>query len=181
MRNGKWIPVDQAPHEEYKCSKCECHVIDDQNVYDGFEYCDDVKGGYCCRQCSHTRINKDGIWCENPTCQWEQAVTTCEPCDDANKSEIPTSCDDAISREAVEGLMTNWMFFSPSHKAEAEKELSELPSVQPSRKGHWIETEYHRYRCPICREKGMSDWDNIHDKKTDFCPNCGADMRGDAE
>ena len=50
-----------------------------------------------------------------------------------------------------------------------------------SHKGHWIETEYHRYRCPICREKGMSDWDNIHDKKTDFCPNCGADMRGDTD
>ena len=54
-------------------------------------------------------------------------------------------------------------------------------TLESSRKGHWIATEYHRYRCPICREKGMSDWDNIHDKKTDFCPNCGACMKEGSE
>lgn len=48
---------------------------------------------------------------------------------------------------------------------------------EPSRrKGHWIETEYHRWRCSICREKGMSEWDNIHNVRTNFCPNCGAKM-----
>ncbi|MBQ1570829.1 MAG: hypothetical protein IIZ78_06880, partial [Clostridiales bacterium] len=44
--------------------------------------------------------------------------------------------------------------------------------------GKWIETEYHRWRCSVCREKGMSEWDNIHDVRTNFCPDCGADMRG---
>jgi len=42
--------------------------------------------------------------------------------------------------------------------------------------GHWIETEYHRWRCSVCREKGMSEWDNINDVRTNFCPNCGARM-----
>jgi DNA-directed RNA polymerase subunit RPC12/RpoP len=47
------------------------------------------------------------------------------------------------------------------------------------KKGHWIETEYHRWRCSVCREKGMSEWDNIHDVRTNFCPDCGAKMESE--
>lgn len=47
------------------------------------------------------------------------------------------------------------------------------------RKGYWIETEYHRWRCSVCREKGMSEWDNIHDVRTNFCPDCGAKMESE--
>lgn len=57
-----------------------------------------------------------------------------------------------------------------------------LPSVTPSRrKGHWIETEYHRWKCSVCREKGMSEWDNIHDVRTNFCPNCGVKMESEEQ
>ena len=49
----------------------------------------------------------------------------------------PIECDDAISREAVLGL-----FYDLENLYER---IKQLPSVQPSRKGHWIETEYHRY------------------------------------
>ena len=84
--------------------------------------------------------------------------------------------DDAISREAVEGLMTNWMFFSPSHKAEAEKELNELPSVQPSRpKGKWLTdtpTATNEYVCSVC---GYYHGNN----GMNYCPECGAEMGGD--
>ena len=82
-------------------------------------------------------------------------------------------CEDTISRaDAIDQMEQSYNILDATNRIKA------LPSVTPSRrKGHWIETEYHRYRCPICREKGMSDWDNIHDKKTDFCPNCGAVMR----
>ena len=57
----------------------------------------------------------------------------------------------------------------------------QLPSVQP-RKGKWIYGEeskiignpYGHYRCDQCNE--------IVGFETNFCPNCGADMReGDAE
>ena len=84
-------------------------------------------------------------------------------------------CDDAISRADAISAIVN------ADNAQDEIDsIRALPPVTPSRrKGHWIETEYHRYRCPICREKGMSDWDNIHDKKTDFCPNCGAEMESE--
>lgn len=39
-------------------------------------------------------------------------------------------------------------------------------------KGHWIRRPQGHYVCSLC-EKGMY--------KSDFCPSCGADMRGDAE
>ena len=32
------------------------------------------------------------------------------------------------------------------------------------------------YECPICRQ-----WGNIQTFEPNYCPNCGADMRGDSE
>lgn len=62
----------------------------------------------------------------------------------------------------------------------AVKEVENALSQEPSRrKGHWIETEYHRWRCSVCREKGMSEWDNIHNVRTNFCPDCGARMESE--
>lgn len=54
-----------------------------------------------------------------------------------------------------------------------------ISALQDRPIGHWIETEYHHWRCSVCREKGMSDWDNIHDVRTNFCPNCGAKMESE--
>ena len=49
--------------------------------------------------------------------------------------------------------------------------LDELPSVQPERpKGEWIEDGLE-VRCSVCGE--------IHFDYEKFCPNCGADMRGE--
>ena len=50
------------------------------------------------------------------------------------------------------------------------------PIVQPSRrKGHWIkEVDFGNcvhYVCSECKNEGEKD----------YCPNCGADMRGDTE
>ena len=60
-----------------------------------------------------------------------------------------------------------------------ERKLKALPSVtiQETRKGHWIEHphewgtnwEYSMYECSECNEYTVGD--------SDFCPNCGADMR----
>ena len=58
--------------------------------------------------------------------------------------------------------------------------LENLPSVQP-RKGKWIEHEWaekyggcliSNYECSVCGE-----WVR---ENSDFCPNCGADMRSKA-
>lgn len=52
--------------------------------------------------------------------------------------------------------------------------VNALPSAQPERKtGEWERTSFYN-ATPICSEcylEGRWDWD--------FCPNCGADMRGD--
>lgn len=60
-----------------------------------------------------------------------------------------------------------------------ESKLQALPSVkqQEPRKGHWIEHphewgtnwEYSMYECSECHEYTVGD--------SDFCPNCGADLR----
>jgi len=89
-------------------------------------------------------------------------------------------CEDAISREDAIQNIYKWFDSSDIKSAvpHIEKCLNELPPVRPQepKAGHWIETEYHRWKCSVCREKGMSEWDNIHDVRTNFCPNCGCRM-----
>lgn len=99
------------------------------------------------------------------------------------------SCDDVISREAVlEYLKSNAEDFPDYH--EAIEKVVAMPSIQPSRpcnkcamngsgskycdncgqkSGHWIKTN-SGYECSECAIESRS--------KSDFCPSCGADMRG---
>ena len=87
------------------------------------------------------------------------------------KYEDKEPCD-AISREAVLNI------FVPYRLAESKiaEEVKSLPSVTPSRPcGRWAksfnDTEGEvRFYCSEC---GM--WEYF---ETDYCPNCGADMRG---
>ena len=63
------------------------------------------------------------------------------------------------------------------------EELKQLPSAQPERKkGKWIEHEWaeevggmlvSNYECSECH-----CWQR---ETSDFCPNCGADMRGEQD
>lgn len=61
--------------------------------------------------------------------------------------------------------------------ADVETCLDDLPSVQPERKtGKWeiyviSPFDGEGCRCSECKYEGAPYWD--------FCPNCGADMRGD--
>ena len=56
--------------------------------------------------------------------------------------------------------------------------IEELPPAQPERmRGKWINRslntlypEWERYTCSVCGK---------HSNSYDFCPNCGADMRGE--
>ena len=60
------------------------------------------------------------------------------------------------------------------------KDLRKLPSAQPERmRGKWINRslntlypEWERYTCSVCGK---------HSNSYDFCPNCGADMRGEQD
>lgn len=50
--------------------------------------------------------------------------------------------------------------------------LRDLPSAQPERKtGRWTKIHWKAFRCSECNR--------LSEFCTDFCPNCGADMRGE--
>ena len=93
------------------------------------------------------------------------------------------TCEDRISREAV-GNMLNRMQMKKDdtwydYYQKALKELSELPPVYPKQKeGHWIRqtNDYHDYyECEHCGiAVGLDDIKN-------YCPNCGANMKGGAD
>ena len=55
--------------------------------------------------------------------------------------------------------------------------LENLPSVQPVRHGKWTDRNeamfapfWERYKCSECGERS---------ENSNYCPNCGADMRGE--
>ena len=60
---------------------------------------------------------------------------------------------------------------------EAVTRVENFPAadVAPVVHGKWIVDERHRHDpyCSVC------DYEPLTGKKTPFCPNCGADMRGD--
>ena len=60
--------------------------------------------------------------------------------------------------------------------------IAEFPSVEPERKkGEWIyEGKRGRFpacKCSICGHYENADWAML--QGVNYCPNCGADMRGD--
>lgn len=60
--------------------------------------------------------------------------------------------------------------------------IEKLPPIQP-KKGKWIKTaRWGRvYYCDQCRNYLDFDGVNAGRGSTNFCPNCGADMRGEQE
>ena len=93
----------------------------------------------------------------------------------------PIECD-AISREAALEKMADYVASGYADSAEDFEEYSkiicQLPSVQPSRNGHWVgidEEPHEDYECDRCG-KAIYAIEDLSEYK--FCPNCGADMRG---
>lgn len=90
--------------------------------------------------------------------------------------------DDYISRQAaVEALKDEWVgvpvyYLCGEDIFEYSKfRIESLPSVQP-RKGLWIDIKHtFMTKCSVC------DWINNDDSSYNFCPDCGADMRGDSD
>ena len=59
---------------------------------------------------------------------------------------------------------------------EAVRRIEQLPSVQPERpKGKWIhQVKFSRVECDQCGKVFRNSF-----APKNFCPNCGADMRGE--
>lgn len=104
-------------------------------------------------------------------------------------------CDDAVSREAVNELIdelaraiSDERCFMSRGRATSTimQDILDLPSVTPKQKvGKWI---FHKpfdnghKNCNECIECSQCHTWFGHDyyEKTPYCPNCGADMRGEA-
>lgn len=52
-----------------------------------------------------------------------------------------------------------------------------IKSLEPMT-GHWINYK-DEHQCSQCRETVIADMDVWEEYPYDFCPNCGADMRGE--
>ena len=94
-------------------------------------------------------------------------------------------CKDAISREDVIKLVecSGYDLQFRTDNADMCDDVRKLPSVQPSRKGHWRDYSEDGYvECPFC-EHATNCEDNIDELH--YCFYCGAelsaDMRGDTE
>jgi rubrerythrin len=87
---------------------------------------------------------------------------------------------DLISRQAAVDALDKRFDSIPLDKTEEilklRRDLRALPSAQPQRiKGRWIDKNgnivspfWERYECSVCGARS---------ENSNFCPNCGADMR----
>ena len=86
---------------------------------------------------------------------------------------------DLISRQDTYEVLTEYYHHTTDVQHDALREaLDNVPSAEPERKkGEWIVHLYklgrERYECSECTGRC--------DLGYNFCPNCGADMRGDHE
>lgn len=87
-------------------------------------------------------------------------------------------CEDAVSRQAIMKLKKHNL---PQGQFVSLYDIEQLPSVHPKAKtGHWISREgggqvlpfWGKYQCSECGECAENN---------NFCPNCGAEMKGEQE
>lgn len=66
------------------------------------------------------------------------------------------------------------------------KRVDELPTIDvvERKKGHWISAAEFE-ECSVCHVKHLKEFQTVYGKaqwiKSNFCPNCGADMREEEE
>ena len=85
-----------------------------------------------------------------------------------------------ISREEVERLLIKWFTQCTEEEFfDLKKAVDELPTIESRPKGKWIKNEYFwYYHCSVCKEDNLLYTDESN-ALSNYCPNCGADMRGE--
>lgn len=105
-----------------------------------------------------------------------------------NSDAPDTDAGDLISRRVAINLLKKWSDGYDYIETETEsaiKDFQNLPPAQSERKkGKWIwmgDKGDSRFMCSVC--KGKENVPTIMGKPTvwDYCPNCGAEMKGDRE
>lgn len=110
---------------------------------------------------------------------------------ETNSSEIPndstlqSTCNqlttDTISRQAAKKELKEKVFRNYTDEFwGAMQVLDELPSAQPERKtGHWIRVAGMNECCSACNKYFPLSYFTGRPFDINYCPNCGADMRGE--
>lgn len=110
--------------------------------------------------------------CEEPSAQPE-----------TNCSEFPNNSATISRTQAIDALRAMQTYKLGAgedmlliDQAEAQTELMMLPPAKPERpKGEWIhQVKFSRVECDQCGKVFRNSF-----APKNFCPNCGADMRGD--
>ena len=85
-----------------------------------------------------------------------------------------------IDADALIGELHNTYLYGDNARKVIYRKIEEQPTIEPQRiKGRWEllpgrDDEHIRYlHCSVCHFNG--------EYESNFCPNCGADMRGDED
>lgn len=153
---GSMNMCDEISNEAYKKIMCHCEVEEQQ-------------------PCEKCEVGNPCLYCEY----------------DFTEKKTKEPCEDCISREAVIRLAEQYPLIIGSRCSGLIADIKHLPSVTPQpKKGKWIEegkwsegcgmgeTYGSYWRCSSCDEITQGDY---YQCGANYCPNCGADMRGEKE
>lgn len=96
-------------------------------------------------------------------------------------SEFPNSSDTIYRQAAIDEIKALYEWHEIVTEDRAIDHFKRLPSAQPEqKKGRWIPVTNGRggFECDECHNYAPSFQDGV-EWLSDYCPNCGADMRGD--
>ena len=89
--------------------------------------------------------------------------------------------DDVIYKQAVTNALQDEFKKTPTTAIRAINVIRRLSSAQPERmRGKWIKRGGTIY-CSICKHCNWSECFEHTVMNFNYCPNCGADMRGEKE
>lgn len=126
--------------------------------------------------------------------EWEYRPLEQEPCEDAvSRAEAKKIAKEmyleVANMELNAKTISDCISCASSKCREVlERKLQALPSVIPQepRKGHWCPQnddcfDWYEYSECGYGSEGEMQYSSEYDVRTNFCPNCGADMRKDEE